>query len=138
MEYYFQSNSVKNILKCPKANLATHCLAEFFPIYQNKHWTIRWQDDHTVVLSSHRIILKIVGFHISIIKQDLAEKGPKVDQWPTLMLLLSVQDENQEAIGFRMDKGEMENGKIMDFRKWRLETIHQPEGNRKEGQIFSS
>ena len=44
-------------------------------------------------------------------------KGPKVYQWPTLMLLLSVQDENQEAIGFRMDKGEMENGKIMDFRK---------------------
>ena len=36
---------------------------------------------------------------------------------PGIMLLLSVQDENQEAIGFRMDKGEMENGKIMDFRK---------------------
>ena len=38
MEYYFQSNSVKNSLKCPKAKSATHCLTKLFPIYQNKHW----------------------------------------------------------------------------------------------------
>ena len=39
---------------------------ELFPIYQNEHWTIRWRDDHTVVPSSHHIILKIVGFKISL------------------------------------------------------------------------
>jgi hypothetical protein len=44
------------------AKSATHCLTELFPIYQNKYWTIRWQDDHTIVPSSHHIILKIVGF----------------------------------------------------------------------------
>ena len=127
MEYYFKSNSIKNILKCPKANLATHCLAELFPIrtiipLSRLPTVLYWRLLDFTSLSSNMTWLKV----------------PKVDQWPTLMLLLSVQDENQEAIGFRMDKGEMENGKIMDFRKWRLETIHQPEGNRKEGQIFSS
>ena len=62
MEFYFQSNSVKNSLKCHKAKSATHCLTKLFPIYQNKHWTIiRW-DNHTDIPSSHRLILKIVGF----------------------------------------------------------------------------
>ena len=65
-------------------------------------------------MGDHNILL---GFHRSLSSNMTWLKGPKVDQWPTLMLLLSVQDENQEAIGFRMDKGEMENGKIMDFRK---------------------
>ena len=37
MEFYFQSNSVKNSLICPKAKSATHCLTKLFPIYQNKH-----------------------------------------------------------------------------------------------------
>ena len=64
MEFYFQSNSVKNSWKCPKAKSATHCLTELFPIYQNKHWTIRRRDDRSVDPSSHHIILKIVGFHV--------------------------------------------------------------------------
>ena len=38
MEFYFQSDSVMNNLKCPK--LLSHCLTELFPIYQNKYWTI--------------------------------------------------------------------------------------------------
>ena len=53
MEFYFQSNFVKNSLvaslNCPKANSATHCLTKLFPIYQNKRWTIRWRDDHTIL-----------------------------------------------------------------------------------------
>ena len=36
IELYFQSNSVKNSLKCPKAKSATHCLIKLFPIYQKK------------------------------------------------------------------------------------------------------
>ena len=55
-------NSVMNNLKCPKSKSLSHCLTELFPIYQNKHWTIRWRDDHTVVPSYHCIILKIVEF----------------------------------------------------------------------------
>ena len=39
MEFYFQSNSVKNSWKCPKAKSATQCLTELFPIYQNNHQT---------------------------------------------------------------------------------------------------
>ena len=49
----------------PKTKLATHCLTELFPICQNKHWTIRRQDDCSVGLSSHGIILEIVRFEIS-------------------------------------------------------------------------
>ena len=40
-----------NSLKCPKSKSLSHCLTELFTIYQNKHWTIRQQDDHTVVPS---------------------------------------------------------------------------------------
>ena len=43
------------------AKLVTHCLTESFPVYQNEHLTIRRMADHTVVQSSNRIILKIVG-----------------------------------------------------------------------------
>ena len=51
-----------NSLKCPKAKSLSHCLTELFPIYQNNIWTIRQWDDHTIIPSSHRILLKIVGF----------------------------------------------------------------------------
>ena len=40
-EFYFQSNSVMNSLKCPNLKSLSHCPTESFPIYQNKHWTIR-------------------------------------------------------------------------------------------------
>ena len=49
-------------MKCPKTKSATHCLTKWFPIYRNKHWTIRRRDDHSADPSSNRIILKIVGF----------------------------------------------------------------------------
>ena len=62
MEFYFQSNSVMNSLKCPKSKSLSHCLTELFPFYQNKHWTIQRRDDRSVDPSFHRIILKIVGF----------------------------------------------------------------------------
>ena len=62
MESYFQSNSVMNSLKCPKSKSLSHCLTELFPIYQNKHWTIRLRDDCSVDPSSHHNILKVVGF----------------------------------------------------------------------------
>ena len=64
MEFFFQSNSIMNSLKCPKSKSLSHCLTELFPIYQNKHWTIRRQDDCFVDPSCHRIILKIVRFQI--------------------------------------------------------------------------
>ena len=57
--FFLQNNSVGNILICPRANSSHHCLTELFSIYQNKHWTIRRRDDHIVVPSSDRNILKI-------------------------------------------------------------------------------
>ena len=66
----FSRNSVKNSLICPKAKSATHCLTKLFPIYQNTHWTIRQQDNHTFVPLSHHIILKIVRWN--------AQLGPKL------------------------------------------------------------
>ena len=60
MKFYFQRNSVKNNLKYPKS--LSHCLTELFTIYQNNNWSIRRWDDHTFFPSTHRIILKIVGF----------------------------------------------------------------------------
>ena len=48
IEFYFQSNSVMNSLKCPKSKSLSHCLNELFPIYQDKYWTIRQQDDRSV------------------------------------------------------------------------------------------
>ena len=59
---FFQNNSVENSLICPRTKSASHCLTELFPIYQNKHWTIRRQDDNSLDPSSHSIILTIVGF----------------------------------------------------------------------------
>ena len=56
---FFQNNSVKNSLKCPRTKSASHCLTEIFPIYQNKHWTISRRDNHIVVPLSNRIKLKI-------------------------------------------------------------------------------
>jgi hypothetical protein len=64
-ERNFASNSVMNSLKCPKSKSLSHCLTELFPIYQNKHWTIRRRNDCFVHLPFHRIILKIDGFHTS-------------------------------------------------------------------------
>ena len=52
----------KITLLCPESKSLSHCFTELFPIYQNKHWTIEWWDDRFVDPSSHRIILKIVGF----------------------------------------------------------------------------
>jgi hypothetical protein len=68
MELYFQSNSVINSFKCPKSKSLSHFLTELFPIYQNKHWTIRQRDDRSVDPSSHRIVLKIIGFQIIRLK----------------------------------------------------------------------
>ena len=59
---FFQNNSVENSLICPRTKSASHCLTELFPIYQNKHWTIRRRDDHIVVQSSHLNIFKIDWF----------------------------------------------------------------------------
>ena len=64
MEFYFQSNSVMNSLKCPKSKSLSHCLTELFPIYRNKHWTIRRWNNRFVDPPFHRIILKIEGFVI--------------------------------------------------------------------------
>ena len=56
--YIASWNRVWNALSC--------CLTELFPIYQNKHWTIRRRNDRSVDPSSHRIILKIVELYIII------------------------------------------------------------------------
>ena len=50
MEFYFQSNSVMNSLKCPKAKSQNHCLTELLLIYQNNIKAIRWWDNHPIVL----------------------------------------------------------------------------------------
>ena len=65
MDFFFQNNSVENSLICPRTKSASHCLTELFPIYQNKHWTIRRRDDHIVVQSSHRNIFKIDRFQVT-------------------------------------------------------------------------
>ena len=57
---FARSNSVTNRLKCPKSKSLSHCLTELFTIYQ--HWTMRLRDNRSIDPSSHRIILKIVGF----------------------------------------------------------------------------
>jgi hypothetical protein len=64
MEFYFQSNSVMNSLKCPKLKSLSHCFTEFFPFYQNKHWTIQQREDRSVDPSFHCIKMKIVGFFV--------------------------------------------------------------------------
>ena len=50
---------------CPKSKSLRHCLTELFPIYHNRHWTIRQRDNSSVDPSSHRVILMIVGFLLS-------------------------------------------------------------------------
>ena len=62
MEFDFQSNSVMNSLKCAES----HCLTELFPIYQNKHQTIRRWNDPSVDPSSYCIILKVFQLYIII------------------------------------------------------------------------
>ena len=59
MEFYFQSNSVMNSLKCPKSKSLSHCLTKLFPFYQNKHWTIQRRNDGSVDPPLHRILSKI-------------------------------------------------------------------------------
>ena len=54
MEFYFQSNSVMNSLKCPESKSLSHCLTELFPIYQK---TIGPSDGGTIRRSSHRPIV---------------------------------------------------------------------------------
>ena len=75
IELYFQSNSVMNGLKCPKSKSLSNCLTELFPIYQNKHWTIRRQKDRFVNPSFHRIMLNIIWFLVILI-------GQAVTNWP--------------------------------------------------------
>ena len=71
MEFYFQSNSVRNSLKFSKAKSPSHCLTELLPIYQNNILTNSWWDDHTTVSSYHHIILKIVRFLVCFLKSNL-------------------------------------------------------------------
>ena len=68
MEFYF--HSVMNSLKYPKSKSLSHCLTALFPIYQNKHWTIRRRDNRSIDSSSHHIILMIVGFY-KVIRKTL-------------------------------------------------------------------
>ena len=53
--YNLEKTMIKKLfiinLICPKAKSAKYCLTKLFPIYHNKHWTIkRWQDN---IPSSH-------------------------------------------------------------------------------------
>ena len=63
MEFYFQSNSVMNSLKCPKSKSLSHCLTELFPIYQNNIWTIRQWDNHTIIPSYYTEDCRILHVH---------------------------------------------------------------------------
>ena len=64
---HFQSNSVMNSLNYSKTKSLSNCLTELFPIYQNDIWTIRRWDNHTIVLPSRCIILKIIEFLIYLL-----------------------------------------------------------------------
>ena len=66
----FERNFAKNWVKKIKFYLS-HCFTELFPIYQNKHWTIRRRNDRFVVPLFHPIISKIDGFQHTHL-QDLA------------------------------------------------------------------
>ena len=79
----FKSNSFFNSLISPETKSTTHCLTESFSIYENKHWTVRRRDDHSVNLLSYRIILKIVGFLHMTYFQRFAWFGQTllVDKW---------------------------------------------------------
>ena len=48
-----------------KSKSLSRFFTELFPIYQNKNWSNRQQDNQSVDPSSHCIILKIVGFYLS-------------------------------------------------------------------------
>ena len=48
MDFYLQNNSVENSLICPRAKSSNQYLTKSFSIYQNKHWTIRRWDDHSM------------------------------------------------------------------------------------------
>ena len=84
MEFYFQSDSVKNSLICPKTKSATHCLTELFPFYQNKHWIIRRRDNHTIVLSSDRptvLYWRLSDFRSQIVKVPCRHMEKLSEDW---------------------------------------------------------
>ena len=54
--------TIFNIIRWDNGSMerSSCCLTEIFPIYQNKHWTIKHRDDCSGDPTSHRIISKIV------------------------------------------------------------------------------
>ena len=83
---------------CPKTKSATHCcLIELFPIYQYKHWTIRRRDDCSVDSSSHRNILKIVGFFVG---QTHVRNFQLIDH---VTNLIPCNDSNANILGFFLE-----------------------------------
>ena len=107
MDFFSQNDSLENSLICPKNKSASHCPTELFPIYPINHWTIRRRDNHTVVPSSHRIILKIVRFlpsyagHVGATRWDVisiylglctveAAYSVYVDMWTSCSTLYSL------------------------------------------------
>ena len=64
-------------IKWLKSKSLSHCLTELFPIYQNKHWTVRRQDNHSVNPSSHRITLLKFDMPLAELNFKLAERFVK-------------------------------------------------------------
>ena len=70
MEFCFRSNSVKNSWKCLKSNSLSHCLTEFFQIYQKY---IGPSDGGTIIPSTHRPT--VLYWRMSDFKSFLAHKS---------------------------------------------------------------
>ena len=86
MDFYFQSNSAMNSLKCPKSKSLSHCLTKLFLFYQNKHWTIQRRNNGSVDQPFHRILSKIVRF---LTKNEKSFHW-KVEPWSFITIVFTV------------------------------------------------
>ena len=85
-----QYDMVERWYDCP-----TIWWSKYYFIYQDNNWTIKWWDDHTIIPSCHRSILKIVVFlessaicysaHFSYLKKNNKSKPPPQTNFRALL-----------------------------------------------------
>ena len=100
-----------NSLICPKTNSATHCVTELFPIYQNKHWTIRRREvillvykvDHQVALAYLYHILNKCGTKYCVVQiLDVSKYYTGATWWQTTELI-GITNLHTEMLGNRVN-----------------------------------
>ena len=105
-EFYFQTNSVMNSLKCPKSKSLSHFLTESFQIYQN----MRRRDNSSFDPLSHHIILKIYHF-----------------------FKLSVSSKSSHVVALTTQESKRKHGDHLGFAHWKqemlLDQVPQSEGS---------